>query len=185
MRTIEYKTLALTGAKASGDIISGYASTFGPPEDSYGDIIEPGAFSADIAENGSVRPALWSHDMTELIGTCKVEEDGKGLRAEFSLVPAVQRAAEALALIKAGALTGISIGYIPANAYFKGTTRFLTEIELLECSLVTLPANDRARLDDEKALRAISEALANRTTAIALENAFATIRQDMKGRIAS
>ncbi len=182
MRTIEYKTVPLTGVKASGDIISGYASTFGPPEDFSGDIIEAGAFAEDLAANGNIRPALWSHEMSELIGTCKVQEDGRGLRAEFFLVPAVQRAAEALALIKAGALTGISIGYIPLNAYFKGTTRHLTEIQLFECSLVTLPANDRARLDDEKALRAISEALSHLTTKEAIAASFERFKTELKGR---
>jgi phage head maturation protease len=59
----------------------------------------------------------------------------------------------------------------------------LTEIELWEVSLTTFPANTSARTilddEDERTLRALNDALAAKTTALAIESAFAQIRQEM------
>ena len=130
---------------------AGYASTFGGPPDSYGDVIAPGAFAAALKSHDVVgsRPAmLWQHDTRAPIGRwTRLVEDRRGLRVEGRLTLEVQRAAEAYALLRDGALGGLSIGFRSrrSEAGAHGG-RLLTEIELIEISLVTLPANAAARV---------------------------------------
>jgi len=137
-------------------LFSGYASVFNV-RDSYGDIVVPGAFAATLAKlEASKRklPALWQHRSGEPIGVYdKLYEDGNGLFVEGRLlVGKVQRATEAHALMEAGAVTGLSIGYYTVNEEFDGDARswLLTELELIEVSPVTFPANDEARIDEIK-----------------------------------
>lgn len=135
---------------------AGYASTFGGPADSFGDVIAPGAFARSLAEHkaaGSAPAMLWQHDSHSLIGRWSaVTEDERGLAVEGKLTLEVQRAREAYALMQDGALNGLSIGFrTRASRLQQGGGRVLTDIELLEISLVTLPANSGARIGDVKA----------------------------------
>ncbi len=133
----------------------GYASTFGGPPDSYGDVIASGAFARSLSEHrdaGSQPAMLWQHDSRAVIGRwASIAEDGRGLKVEGRLTLEVQRAREAYALLQDGALNGLSIGFrTRASRPQKGGGRLLTDIELLEVSLVTLPANALARVRDVK-----------------------------------
>ena len=148
----EVKEIAETG------VFSGYASVFGNI-DAYGDMVMPGAFAKSLA---SKMPALlWQHDTYEPIGVWQeFKEDKKGLFATGQLlVDGVTRAKEAYSLLRAGALNGLSIGYMLNDYEWVKTDdekfRKLTEIDLWEVSLVTFPANDEARISDVK--EAISE----------------------------
>src|ERR1700694_6016063 len=98
----------------SGTEISGYASVFGNI-DSQGEIVDRGAFAASLAQHrkaGTLPLMLWQHDPHQVIGKWdRFEEDSTGLLATGRLLPAVQRAAEAIALISEGAIYGLSIGY--------------------------------------------------------------------------
>lgn len=148
----EVKEIAETG------VFSGYASVFGNV-DAYGDMVMPGAFTKSLAEK---KPALlWQHNSREPIGVWQnFKENEKGLFATGQLlVDGVARAKEAYALLKAGALNGLSIGYMLNEYEWVKTNeeefRKLTEIDLWEVSLVTFPANDEARISDVK--EAISE----------------------------
>ena len=139
-------------------VFSGYASVFGNI-DAYGDMVMPGAFTKSLA---SKMPALlWQHDTHEPIGVWQgFKEDKKGLLATGQLlIDGVTRAREAYSLLKAGALNGLSIGYMLKKYEWAKTNdkefRKLTEIDLWEVSLVTFPANDEARISDVK--EAISE----------------------------
>ena len=69
-----------------------------------------------------------------------------GLYVEGRLLLGVQRAREALALLKAGAISGLSIGYSPVRFRIdkKNSVRTLSDVELWEISLVTFPANNHA-----------------------------------------
>lgn len=91
---------------------TGYASVFGVP-DLGRDVVMPGAFSASLARRGAAGVRmLWQHDPTEPIGLwLSLAEDHRGLRVEGKLNPAVQRAREVEALIREGALDGLSIGF--------------------------------------------------------------------------
>lgn len=134
-------------------VFSGYASIFGEP-DSYGDTIEPGAFRKTLAESKKLGgPAMfWNHNSDEPIGVwTELVEDERGLKVTGRLVTETIRGAEAYALLKAGAVNGLSIGFRARSAE-RGANggRVLTDIELVEISLVPLPAASKARVTNVK-----------------------------------
>lgn len=143
-------TLRAIGADGT---VEGYGSVF-DVRDSYGDIIRPGAFAATIAAHraaGTMPAMLWQHDPSEPIGIwSSVTEDRTGLQVQGQLALSTARGQEAHALLKMGALNGLSIGFMVAEngwSYDVATdTRTLTEIDLWEVSLVTFPANAAARV---------------------------------------
>ena len=135
----------------TGDrVIEGYASRFGLT-DQGGDAVLPGAFAASLerlAAKGCKVRMLWQHDPTRPIGVWdEVREDATGLWVKGRLLPEVAQAREAAALIEAGAIDGLSIGYrtIRAERDAKGR-RALAEVELWEVSLVTFPMLPEAKV---------------------------------------
>lgn len=135
-----------------GAVIAGYASLFGTC-DRGGDVVCPGAFAKTLAtgERGHGRSVkmLWQHDPTQPIGVWDdIHEDTKGLWVKGRILEDVARGREARALIEAGALDGLSIGYRTVRATKNaGGHRLLSEVELWEVSLVTFPMLPQARLD--------------------------------------
>jgi HK97 family phage prohead protease len=134
----------------------GYGSVFGTV-DSYQEVVAPGAFAESLAElggKGRVVPVLWQHMSSQPIGIyTEVREDDTGLYVKGRLlVSDVAQAKEAHALMKAGAVTGLSIGYwVRESSYDEKTgIRTLTKLDLVEVSLVTFPANDDARVEAVK-----------------------------------
>lgn len=137
--------------------ISGYASLYNV-EDSDADIVAPGAFAASLAEwqkAGRTPPLLWQHDAAQPIGVWRfLKSDARGLFVTGQLfLEHVAKAAEAYALIKGGALTGLSIGYKPERVRRDSQrgVRILERIRLYEISLVTFPALEAARVSEVKA----------------------------------
>lgn len=130
--------------------VEGYASLFGQT-DRGGDIVESGAYAASLAavtSKGGRIKMLWQHDPTQPIGVWEeVREDDRGLFVKGRLLPDVALAREAAALLDAGAIDGLSIGYRTVRAT-KDTSgnRRLTELELWEVSLVTFPMLPEARV---------------------------------------
>ncbi len=92
--------------------VEGYASLFGEI-DAARDMVMPGAFRQTLKLRGPRRvPMLFQHDPSEPIGIwLDLVEDGHGLKARGRLIPEVMRARELLALVKAGAVDGLSIGF--------------------------------------------------------------------------
>lgn len=137
-------------------IVEGYGSIFGN-EDSYGDIVAPGAFEETLAEakaSGRLPAMLWQHDPSEPIGVwTDMAEDKRGLRVRGKFAD-TQRGREAFSLVKMGALSGLSIGYSTVGVEFddESETRTLTKVRLWEVSPVTFPANDRARITRVKSV---------------------------------
>lgn len=133
-------------ALADGAVIEGYASVFGIA-DQGGDVVAAGAFAASVKAGNRVA-MLWQHDPAQPIGVWEaVVEDGRGLRVKGRLLPEVARAREAAALIGAGAIDGLSIGYRTVKAERDGKgKRLLSELELWEVSLVTFPMLPEARV---------------------------------------
>ncbi len=136
-------------APTPGGVIEGYASVFRTPDDGR-DIVLPGAFRRTLARR---RPRevklLWQHDPKEPIGVVEeLREDARGLHVRARLLPALARAREALALIAAGALDGLSIGYRTVKARTDPETgmRLISEVDLWEISLVTFPMQPAARI---------------------------------------
>lgn len=132
---------------------TGYGSIFGNV-DSYGEKVMPGAFAESLARHrreGSKPLMLWQHDPSEPIGVWEdLAEDGKGLRGTGRFVLETTRGREAYALLKAGALKGLSIGYREIEAEPDGNIRLLKKLDLMEISIVSFPANRRARIDAVK-----------------------------------
>lgn len=159
---IKHKDLAGLRLKAltEGDgkgTIEGYLSVFGV-RDSYGEVVMPGAFAGSLAKHRreGTRPLmLWQHDPWEPIGVWNdLAEDGKGLYAKGQLIvdAGVPVADKAHALLKAEALWGQSIGYreIKTEPPKDGGPRELHELDLMEGSIVSFPANRRAGVEAVK-----------------------------------
>lgn len=140
---------------SEGQVIEGYASLFGLT-DQGGDAVMPGAFAASLARLGAkgdkVR-MLWQHDPTRPIGVWdEIREDEQGLWVKGRLLPEVAQAREAAALIQAGAIEGLSIGYRTIRAERDRTgRRMLAEVELWEVSLVTFPMLPEAKVGRKEA----------------------------------
>jgi HK97 family phage prohead protease len=166
MTPVEYKQSALKvrdfdlSVKAEDitddGLFTGYGSVANVV-DSYNEIVAPGAFKKSLAELKSKKrkvPVLWQHRSSEPLGVYDtLEEDSSGLRVSGRLlVDHVAQAKEAHALMRVGAVTGLSIGYwVRKSSYDEKTgIRTLQQLDLLEVSLVTFPANDDARVDAVK-----------------------------------
>ena len=131
----------------------GYASLFGLV-DLGGDQMAPGAFIRSLQKRGArdVR-MLWQHDPSLPIGSwVSIVEDGRGLKVKGRLNLAVARAREALALIREGAVDGLSIGFRVKTAKKSagGGIRRLLEVDLWEISIVTFPMLPQARITQIK-----------------------------------
>lgn len=124
-------------------VIEGYASLFNVV-DIGGDIVAPGAYRASLerlaAEDRKIK-MLWQHEPNAPIGIWDdVREDGKGLYVKGRVIQDVTKGREALKLIEAGAVDGLSIGYRTINARKdENGRRILQKVELWEVSIVTFP----------------------------------------------
>lgn len=151
----EVRSFALEIKAAEDGTVEGYGSVFGV-RDNYDDVIAKGAFAASLAVHksaGTMPAMLWQHDADQPIGIwTEMVEDAKGLRIKGQLALETVKGKEAHALLKMGALNGLSIGFMSKQwAYDRETeVRTLTEIDLWEVSLVTFPANEKARVTNVK-----------------------------------
>ena len=134
---------------------TGYGSIFGEV-DSYREAVLPGAFKNSLKSykaKGKMPSLLWQHRSDEPIGIyLGMEEDSKGLQVHGQLALDTSKGKEAYALLKMGAVDGLSIGYVATKWQdnLKNDTVELTEINLWEVSLVTFPAGPGARVDGVK-----------------------------------
>lgn len=148
-------------------LIIGTAWPFGSA-DRVGDEIMPGAFKGAKPP----LPILFAHDPTAPVGAWTSITEGKsGLEVEGKLlVDEVLRAREVRALVKFGAVTGLSIGFVTKAASARqGGGRTIKSVELVEISLVTVPSHPGARVRSAKsAAAAISLAEAINRAAAAL-----------------
>jgi phage head maturation protease len=91
--------------------------------------------------------------MKEPIGAWKTYNiDSKGLFLEGQISQVVQKGKEAIDLIKMGAINGLSIGYYTIKESYDKDSKslLLDELELVETSIVTMPANTLARISEIK-----------------------------------
>ena len=116
---------------------AGYAAIFGRP-DRGGDVVRPGAFARTLARGGGAVPLLWQHDPARRIGRIEyLKEDRRGLRVIGRL-----SGCAAVSLAKG---MGLSFGYRVKASEGAGP-RLLTQLELVEISLVTRPMQPQARV---------------------------------------
>jgi uncharacterized protein len=119
---------------------AGYAAVFDRP-DRGGDVVRAGAFARSLKRGAGAVPLLWQHEPGRPIGRVEyLREDKRGLRVIGRLVD--DRAA---ALLKGGAVRGLSFGYRVRTARGE-MPRELVDLDLLEVSLVTLPMQPKARV---------------------------------------
>ncbi len=153
-RAFEYDVKSV-GEKGA---FSGYASVFGVV-DSHNEIVAPGAFVESLAQTrakGRSLPVLWQHRVGEPIGDWKMEslkEDAHGLFGDGQLwlddAPYARIAQRGMA---SRSITGLSIGYYVRKSSYDEKTklRTLQQLDLVEISVVTTPANDDARIETVK-----------------------------------
>ena len=148
---------------------TGYGAVFGNV-DSYGDVIEPGAFSkflSDVREGKQAWPAMlaqhggWgmtAEDMTPIGVWAELSEDGHGLKVagQFAETPRGQEMYQLAKMEPRPAIDGLSIGYIAKEWEPRSKPdeprRRLKRIDLVEISPVTFPANGKARLGSVKSI---------------------------------
>jgi uncharacterized protein len=134
-------------------VIEGYASLFGAVDQAR-DMVMPGAFTQTLKSRGLRRiPMLFQHDPAEPVGIwLELSEDMRGLWARGRLIPDVKRARELLALLAAGAIDGLSIGYRTQRGQIEPRSRVrkLYQVDLWEISIVTFPLLDGARVSAVK-----------------------------------
>lgn len=146
-----------TKAVSDDGLFYGYGSVW-DVLDSHKEIVARGAFTGSLAK----RPAkkvkmLRGHDQSEPIGTWEsIVEDEHGLKATGRLILDTARGRETHALMKAGALDGLSIGFRTVRDRMdraKGA-RVLEEVDLWEISVVTFPSNPDATINGVKSTSA-------------------------------
>ena len=140
---LDFKAVATDGA------FEGYASLF-DKEDLGRDVVAPGAFRDTLAARGPTGiKMLFQHNPSEPIGVWdSLKEDLRGLYVRGRLMPEVSRAREILALMRAGALDGLSIGFRALKGRRDARTgvRRLQKVDLWEISIVTFPLLPEARV---------------------------------------
>lgn len=150
---IKRARIALARATDAG-VFEGYASLFGVV-DSANDEVVRGAFADSLrARSAAGVKMLWQHKACEPIGSwLSIEEDARGLKVVGQLNLAVARAREVLALLREGAVDGLSIGFraLRAGLDRNSGVRKLYRIDLWEISVVTFPALAQARISMVKA----------------------------------
>jgi hypothetical protein len=141
-------------------VFSGYGAVFGNV-DSYGDVIAPGAFAKSLTEHqaaGTTPMMFLNHDAFNSLPIgrwTEMVEDGVGLKMTGELLDTTMGRDTYVAL-KAGAITGLSIGFRPIK-FTMGVKnddprRTLEEVDLVEVSVVGLPANAKARVQAVKSM---------------------------------
>lgn len=125
-------------------VISGYASVFNVV-DQHNEIIVKGSF---FNSHYSKVKLLWQHDFAKPIGVISaLFEDEYGLKIEGVINGKIKQGAEAIELLKQGAISGLSIGfYIKSEEYNKQGQKVISSIDLKEVSIVTFPANESAQI---------------------------------------
>ncbi|ODT47071.1 phage major capsid protein [Devosia sp. 63-57] len=191
----QVRTLDLSVRFTSADtgVIEGIASRWNEP-DAYGDMVQPGAFSASLAQhrtNGTAPAMLWQH--REPCGLWEIiEERAEGLfvRGQFAL--ATETGKQAFEHAKAGTTTGLSIGFRYVDVEFGPEGEWIVKaVDLHEISLTPTPAAPRARITNVRNIggtmpEAITtpEAPAPEVRAVATPAPAATPVPDLEARFA-
>ncbi len=158
-KSISMEGFEVKSSEEEKGIIEGYAATFGNI-DRHGDIIAPGTF-----KGGRSKVPIFALHRPELaIGVGYVQEDEKGLKIKMKLAvdsdsdTLRERAREYYALVKEGIIEKMSVGMIIQDREWqeraidgkKVPVRVIKKADLVEVSLVPIPANDKAQITSVK-----------------------------------
>lgn len=152
-KKLEFKDFEIKGySEDEGALtITGYGAIFGNV-DSYGDVIQKGAFAKTLSDMAGRIAFCYQHDIWNPIGKINIiKEDEKGLYLEVTISESED---DIKTKIKEGILKEMSIGYrtIKSNdSIVNGVEiRQLTEVKLFEVSIVTIAANPLAIIEGMK-----------------------------------
>jgi uncharacterized protein len=138
---------------ATAGTFTGLAATW--ERDRANDVIQRGAFGAslaDFAARGASIPLLWMHDPGQPVGAiATATETDVGLEVTGRLALGAEPSDRAFALLKVGALA-MSVGFViqPGGARIDSEGRIISAADLAEISLVTIPMNPGAVIQDVK-----------------------------------
>lgn len=152
---------------ADDGTFTGYASVWNVV-DSHRDIVQRGSFQKSLGKRPAAKvKMLRGHDQSEPIGVWKsIVEDDHGLKVSGQLILDTAKGRETYALMKAGALDGLSIGFRTVRDRIDRTknARILEEIDLWEISTTAFPSNSESTVTAVKSesstqFRALVEAI--------------------------
>ena len=159
---MEHLTKSFSLKAADNGTIAGYFSTYEKTPDSYGDIIESGAFTKTIEkrkESGHPFPLCFNHDFDKIIGvvdSVEEKENGPFIEAHFLDTELAQ---DVRKFVQSGAVYQFSFAYDVLKAREpneeekkNGVMNVLQEVEVFEVSVVTVPANQNAVVTDVKSV---------------------------------
>ena len=140
----------------------GHASTFNDV-DQAGDVMVKGSFKRtlkDFSPTGTQneRAVLWQHDMGNVIGKATLKEDDTGLHfmaklpKEDSFV-----SGRVIPQLKNGSISTMSFGFRTLEKHYKEQKRYITDVELFEISVVTIPCNMNAKITSQKSFETITD----------------------------
>lgn len=138
--------------------IEGLLAGFGNV-DLAGDKLLPGCLTKTLAARTTPLPMLLHHDFKRPIGAWKDwQERPEGLYVKGSITLGTRDGQEAHALARDGALSGLSIGFVPTKfTRAPNAGRDVSEAHLLEGSLVTVPMNERAQVATVKSIAGVRD----------------------------
>lgn len=141
------ETKAVGGAGEVEGLAVGYGNL-----DRGGDIVLPGAISASITRKSAL-PMLMYHDQKRPVGVwTSFAEVSEGLLVKGRFSMSTELGREAHALVKDGALRGLSMGYVTLKEQKVGKANHLIEVDLHEVSLCTIPMNEKTLITDVKSI---------------------------------
>lgn len=138
----KFKVSAVTKDASGECIIEGYANT--STKDRVGDVVLPEAFAKSLPTYQKNPVILLNHDWNDVIGRSthqEITDKGLFIKAKIS-----NTREDIKTLINEGCYSTFSIGYNEVDAdYDESTkTKYIKELELLEISVVSVPANTEA-----------------------------------------
>ena len=142
----DFETKKVSNARGTKGLrIAGYANT--TDKDRVGDVVTAKAWAQGI-ENFRKNPVLlYQHKHDCPIGKVdKVTVDRKGLFVEANVSDAAEKLHAVQSLIKDGALKSFSVGFKVKDGKYdhKTDSMTITDVELLEISVVSVPANQES-----------------------------------------
>ena len=160
---MEFKSFSATVEEKDGGAVRAYASTFDRVPDSVGDVVAPGAFDKTISNwkaSGKPIPLLWGHDtddpFSNIGAAIDYGTDERGLWFDAEFDADNEKAQYVRKLVKEGRVFQCSFAYAvkdaaPVELESGVKANELRELDLFEISIVQIPANQNATVEEIKA----------------------------------
>lgn len=149
--------ITLVGAVKAGSPVGfeGWAST--SQLDRQGDVVLPSAFAASLPAFLANGPIFWNHaevhdPLAKPIGRAigaEIKSGGLYIKARWASHAEAQ---EVRSLVTDGIVSTMSIGFNPIHSEVRGGVNVIDQLELMEVSVVAIPANIGAVITASKTL---------------------------------